>query len=137
MNSKAAETSPIVTPGLDHEAMAAILHEANRQLSMTYGETPDLPWSDPALPEHCRESARNNITFSLDIGSFDPKDAHQRWMDNKLADGWRYGGMKSYEKKTHPCLLPWDQLSPLQKRKDIMWQRLLQALLGFLRETAD
>ena len=36
--------------------------------------------------------------------------AHIVWMDGKLRDGWKYGGLTDKTKKIHNCLVPYDQL---------------------------
>jgi hypothetical protein len=46
------------------------------------------------------------------------KEEHDRWMAEKIADGWKYGKVKDGKRKTHPCLLPWDELDDYTKDKD-------------------
>ena len=36
---------------------------------------------------------------------------HQRWMDNQVSEGWRYGMKYDPKSKTSPLLRPWEQLS--------------------------
>ena len=36
---------------------------------------------------------------------------HQRWMDNQVDEGWRYGMKYNSESKTSPLLRPWEQLA--------------------------
>ena len=45
---------------------------------------------------------------------------HRRWQAALLIDGWTYapGDNKDSMKKTHPCLIPFDQLSDQDKSKD-------------------
>ena len=40
---------------------------------------------------------------------------HQRWMDRKLSQGWRYGMIMDEKQRTHPLLRPWHEL-PEQHR---------------------
>jgi TrkA-N domain/RyR domain len=42
---------------------------------------------------------------------------HQRWYDEKVAEGWRWGE-RSEEDKLHPDLLPWAELQPSAREKD-------------------
>jgi hypothetical protein len=44
---------------------------------------------------------------------------HARWMAEKILQGWSYGIPRDNEKKIHPSLLPYDQLSDEDKGKDI------------------
>lgn len=41
---------------------------------------------------------------------------HNRWYQQKIAEGWRYGGYFNSREKTHPALRDWDQLSESHRR---------------------
>jgi hypothetical protein len=44
---------------------------------------------------------------------------HERWNDSKRVQGYTYApGKRDDEAKTHPCLLPWSDLSEEEKDKD-------------------
>ena len=43
---------------------------------------------------------------------------HERWMAEKVKDGWNYGMKKDFSARTNPDLLPWDKLSKEVKDKD-------------------
>jgi hypothetical protein len=60
----------------------------------------------------------------------DPRDSHDCWMSHKLRAGWRYGPVKDVEAKTHPCLLPYNELSPAQRVKDDVFSAVVA---GFRR----
>ncbi len=44
--------------------------------------------------------------------------AHKVWMEGKLRDGWEYGSVTDKAKKIHSCLLPYNQLSEVDKKSD-------------------
>jgi hypothetical protein len=44
--------------------------------------------------------------------------SHQNWMACKLKDGWCYGSVKDPSKKTHPCLVSYEELPESQRKKD-------------------
>lgn len=44
---------------------------------------------------------------------------HERWCKERIADGWVYGEKRDNEKKIHPSLVPWEQLSEEEKQKDV------------------
>ena len=46
--------------------------------------------------------------------------SHENWMDYKSDDGWVYGDVKDPEKKTHPCMVPYDKLPHDQRMKDVV-----------------
>ncbi|NLP45182.1 MAG: AAA family ATPase [Peptococcaceae bacterium] len=44
---------------------------------------------------------------------------HERWCKERMADGWVYGEKRDNEKKIHPSLIPWEELSEEEKQKDV------------------
>ena len=62
--------------------------------------------------------AAMTFQFSPDEVEFLAQSEHERWMNEKLEGGWRYGGKRDDIKKFHPSLVPYDQLSESEKEKD-------------------
>ncbi|MBP1665344.1 MAG: rsbU 6 [Bacteroidetes bacterium] len=54
---------------------------------------------------------------------------HLRWCWDKILNGWVYGEMKDSLKKTHPSIIPYDDLDESEKEKDRELVRLIPALL--------
>jgi serine phosphatase RsbU (regulator of sigma subunit) len=54
---------------------------------------------------------------------------HIRWCWNKILNGWIYGKIKDDRKKTHPSIIPYEDLSESEKEKDRELVRLIPALL--------
>lgn len=46
------------------------------------------------------------------------KIEHERWMSQKIAQGWAYGDPRDNERKLHPCIVEWDVLPEKEKEKD-------------------
>ena len=46
------------------------------------------------------------------------KNTHEVWAAGRIADGWQYGPVRDDEKKTHPCLIPYEELSEEEKAYD-------------------
>jgi hypothetical protein len=44
---------------------------------------------------------------------------HNRYVDQKISDGWRYGEDRSIAAKTNPFLLPWDELPEEQRAREL------------------
>ncbi|MBF5005320.1 NAD-binding protein [Diaphorobacter caeni] len=55
---------------------------------------------------------------------------HQRWAAHRYLNGWRYGAERDDERRTHPSLLPWFELSEAEREKDRDAVRRLPQLLG-------
>lgn len=54
---------------------------------------------------------------------------HMRWCWDKRLNGWLYGSIKDAGKKTHPGLVPYEQLPEQEKEKDRALVRLIPSLL--------
>lgn len=46
------------------------------------------------------------------------ENTHENWAQARIREGWIYGPERSDEKKTHPCLIPYDQLPDSEKEYD-------------------
>lgn len=46
------------------------------------------------------------------------KNVHDVWALNRMEQGWTYGQERSDEKKTNPCLVPYEDLSESEKAYD-------------------
>ncbi len=113
------------------EHLAELLHGI-------YGDCyPENPWQAtyPELPEEFKEANRgfvrhipiklaclgytmmprleNEPPFELSEPQIEKlaEMEHERWLDEKIEFGWRYGPTRDDFKKIHPALLPWKQLS--------------------------
>ncbi len=46
------------------------------------------------------------------------KNVHEVWAAGRIADDWTYGEKRDDEKKTHPCLVPYEELPESEKEYD-------------------
>ena len=112
------------------EQVAAICHEANRAyVNATEGK--DIqPWH--LAPQWQKESAIDGVNYVLEHPDVTPEKMHERWMEYRLSAGWVHGETKDNEKKTHPCLVPYDQLPEVQKAKDYLFVAVVKAAMNYL-----
>lgn len=54
---------------------------------------------------------------------------HDKWAAERIAQGWRYGEQRDDGKKLHPDLIPYEQLSPAEKRYDVEGAKTIVAEL--------
>lgn len=66
------------------------------------------------------DSLMNGVRFGLKNPNSTPKENHDNWMKCKINQGWMYGKEKDLEKKTHYDLVPFEELTKIEKDKDIM-----------------
>jgi hypothetical protein len=109
----------------DRDQIARVAHEVNRAYCDALGDTSQQPWDQ--APEWQRISARAGVALHAS-GDFGPEASHESWMQQKLDDGWTYGEVKDAETKTHPCLVPFDQLPREQQAKDHLFRAVVHAL---------
>lgn len=46
------------------------------------------------------------------------KNVHEVWAETRISQGWTYGEQRDDELKTHPCLIPYEELPELEKEYD-------------------
>lgn len=112
---------------LTNEQIAQLCHEANRALCRAFGDDSQPPWSE--APDWQRASAEAGIAFARSHPS-QPSAQHESWCASKKADGWVYGAVKDAVAKTHPCLVPYEQLPPEQKAKDHLFQAIVRTAVS-------
>lgn len=102
---------------------AAVVHAAIKALNDFHNE-PTLTF------EQSRDSTVAGIRNLLKNPGMTPEDQHNAWLETKRADGWSYGESKDFEKKTHPCFLPYKLLPDAQRVKDYVFQGVIRAYFG-------
>jgi len=50
-----------------------------------------------------------------------PEEGHEGWLRIKEKEGWVYGPVKDTVAKTHPCMLPYNELPADQRFKDTLF----------------
>ncbi len=61
------------------------------------------------------KAVRAHIEHHLDLLA---DGEHEGWMDDRRANGWRFGKHRDNSKKLHNCLVPYGKLSPEDQNKD-------------------
>lgn len=116
------------------EHLARVCHEANRAICVNAGDNTQVPWDE--AEEWQRQSAMEGVRYVLNNTEATASDIHEKWMRDKLEQGWKYGEVKDAENKTHPSLVPFDQLSSDEKFKDSVFVAIIKAHLESTRITA-
>lgn len=107
------------------EPIAKVCHEVNRAYCQALGDNSQAAWDE--APAWQRESARMGVNLHL-MGDHGPEASHISWRAQKERDGWTYGEVKNADAKTHPCMVPFDQLSPEQQAKDYIFRAIVHAM---------
>jgi len=110
----------------DIEEIVSVCHAVNKAICEAAGDMSQKPWSKAEAWQ--RESAMRGVEFAL-ANQNAPADAqHNAWMADKIANGWVFGQVKDAVAKTHPCLVPYDQLPFEQRVKDHTFRAIVAAM---------
>ena len=109
------------------DQIAKICHEANRAYCETIGDMSQPSWEN--APDWQKNSALLGVDLHMS-GDHKPEASHLSWMNQKILDGWVYGTEKNAEVKTHPCIVPFNELPIEQQRKDFLFRAIVHAFKG-------
>ncbi len=108
-------------------AAAQAAHEANRAYCQLIGDDSQPHWED--APGWQRESALAGVSVIQAHPAITAAVLHGQWLTRKQSEGWVYGATKDAEKKTHPCMVPYDELPASQRVKDDIFGAVVRAML--------
>jgi hypothetical protein len=116
------------------EQVARVCHEANKAMQYIHGDpAPSQPWNCELY--EIRKSVIEGVQHVRRGAT--PRQLHESWLAFKREHGWVYGAEKDPEAKTHPCLVPYDDLPQEQRDKDQLFLLIVTALtIGMLPEAA-
>jgi hypothetical protein len=98
-------------------ACARAAHEVNRIYCEALGDQSQVPWEQ--APEWQRASCFAGVEGVLQGDG--PGKSHDSWLAEKTAAGWKHGPVKDADKKEHPSIVPFDQLSAEEQMKDVLF----------------
>lgn len=107
--------------------IARVIHAANREFCAVHGDFSINDWA--ATTDDIKASVMDGVVKRLQNPTQTPQQSHQNWMEYKTNQGWVYGEVKDETKKTHPCLVPYEQLPLPQKLKDHLFTSIVDALI--------
>lgn len=125
------KSEPVAIAGYDliedkEEAIllcALLVHNAVKALNDAWNEH-TLSW------ETNRASVIAGVKRTLANPKETPEENHEAWMEFKTIEGWSYGPSKDERLKEHPCMVPYEQLGPHAKSKDLIFQAIVRTFFG-------
>jgi len=106
--------------------IAYMCHQANKAWCEANGDSSQKDWDE--AEEWQKESAISGVNFRLNNPDAKEDSQHNAWMNDKINDGWVYGEVKDADKKTHPCIVPFNELPIFQQKKDALFCAIVDAL---------
>ena len=100
---------------------AEFVYEAAR-LAALAARAPIVPNPFARREKDFREQFIEVVTRECGLEQFtSPEEAHKSWMQAYLANGWVYGEKYDQEHRTHPDLVPFEELPKAERDKDAVF----------------
>lgn len=107
------------------QELGKICHEANRAYCASGGDHDELPWEQASYAH--RDSTYSGVVHRLLNPDEPVSNSHAQWVERKKQQGWRYGEVEDAVLKTHPLLVPYEQLTPWHQGKDALYCAIIDA----------
>lgn len=120
----------MVNFSLNATQIAHILHSVTKHIPRPDGSMP-CEWDE--LTEQQRESAAQAVKEIYFSPAKSVEELHHLWMRPLVNAGWTKGTY-DHDNKTHPCLVPFDELPRTEVAKDLIWKHLTDILMEFYHE---
>jgi hypothetical protein len=114
------------TPSLEVLQIAMVCHQANKAWCEANDDNSQKDWH--GAEDWQRQSAIMGVEFRLNNPNAGKDSQHNAWMQDKINDGWVYGDVKDAVAKTHPCIVPFEQLPEFQQKKDALFCAIVDSL---------
>lgn len=111
---------------LEVSEIAKICHEANKAYCELLGDFSQVEWA--RAPTNIRACAMDGVRFHFDNPKANCAASHVNWYTFKASQGWKYGPVKDFDKKEHPCMVPYLELPLEQRRKDALFKAIVDGL---------
>ena len=106
---------------------AKAAHAANKKYCKSIGDDTQKAWG--GSPDWQKESAIAGVRFHIANPDASDDASHNSWMEQKVADGWVFGEVKDADAKTHPCMVPFEDLPAEQQAKDALFRKTVWEVL--------
>jgi hypothetical protein len=108
------------------EQIAKVCHQANKALCEANGDMSQLEFED--APYWQKQSTIKGVKFNQENPEAPASSIHDSWLREKEAAGWKYGPVKNFDKKEHPCFVPYEDLPKSDQVKDYLFQAIVDSL---------
>jgi hypothetical protein len=110
------------------DAIAATIHNLNTEWCRLNGDFKHFSWEE--APKDICDTMKEGVKWVLKNPDITPEEHHNNWVEHKTKEGWTFDLFKDFERKTHPCLVPFDELPFNEKWKNSL---IITATLNFVR----
>ena len=108
------------------ESIAKIVHESYRAYCTETGEPASPAWEDLSVVMKLDTVA--SVEFRLNNPGLPVSYEHNRWLQQKLSLGWKYGPVKDAHLKTNPNMVAFEELPVSQRAKIHLAHAVIDAI---------
>lgn len=105
--------------------IARMCHEVNRAICEASGDYSQKPWNEAS--DWQQQSAIKGVQFVWDNWDADSAAQHNAWWQDKISSGWTWGPKRDEGARTHPCMVPYDELPFEQRVKDHTFRAIVKS----------
>lgn len=126
MNDLYERTKALGLTPKDIEEIAYVAHEAVKAWARTNGDYSHEIWSNCSY-EH-KTSMRAGVIARLENPDESAEANHDRWLEAKAKDGWKYGPVRDETKLENPAFVPYGCLSADHRKRNEIFMAVVKAL---------
>ncbi len=103
-----------------------IAQDINRTYFESLGDNSQVNWENTAVEE--RELIVEGVRFHINHPNASASSGHEKWLDKKRVEGWKFGKIKNEEAREHPFFLPFADLPKEEKGKYFIFKAVVNGL---------
>lgn len=107
------------------KALAEVCHEVNAAYCRGIGDDSQKSWHD--APDWQKASAEMGVKALLE-SNLSAEQMHSLWWEQKRRTGWTHGAVKDEVEKTHPCMVPYEDLDLKDQVKDHLFRAVVRTI---------
>lgn len=111
------------------ETLAAMIHGVTSRIARPDGT---VPKSWEGISQDSRDMAVRAVESIMAGDPLTAEAGHELWMRLKIEAGWTCGPF-CFENRTHPCIMPFDDLPISEKLKDQTWAALTELFRPYVK----
>jgi len=108
-------------------SIAMVCHEANKAWCAVNGDPSQRGWRESQ--EWQRLQAIRGVGYLVSHPDAPESALHDNWVADMVSSGWSLGPVKNPVLQTHPNIVPFELLPPVQQAKDKLFAAIVKALL--------
>ena len=114
---------------------ATFIYEAGRLQAIAAG-CPIVPEPYADREADFREQFEARISKQCDTTGrlSSPRELHEEWVEAYRKNGWRYGPVRDVQARTHPDMVPFEELGELEQDKDMVFFLLCEMARQWIRK---